>query len=327
MAEEVTAAANEVISTNFTIAKTIATSPSLSQAETNGVTPVMPQPAIAETAASAAPSLAAAISRPAGAPQRPLQPGRAADDTSTVIPTDSAASPAADAAHAAKPSGPTHSASVAPEDARENDADGISLGSKTASGHTSAHLAAQPQTGADTPDFSASLAGSQLGPQTAPLTHTAAAQPMVTVAANHAVPIEGLAVQIALNAQGGRSRFEIRLDPAELGRIDVRLDVDRHGQVTSHLTVEKPETLALLRQDAPQLQRALEDAGLKTGSNGLQFSLRDQSFADRDQSGGSERQPHRLIISDTAPASASGSGRTVYPYAAASLSGGIDIRV
>ena len=75
----------------------------------------------------------------------------------------------------------------------------------------------------------------------------------------------------------GKSRFEIRLDPAELGRIDVRIDVDRNGQVTSHLTVEKPETLAMLRQDAPQLQRALNDAGLKTGDGGLQFSLRDQS--------------------------------------------------
>ena len=77
-----------------------------------------------------------------------------------------------------------------------------------------------------------------------------------------AVPLSGLALEIAASAQSGKSRFEIRLDPAELGRIDVRIDVDRNGQVTSHLTVERPETLSMLRQDAPQLQRALEDAGL-----------------------------------------------------------------
>ena len=77
--------------------------------------------------------------------------------------------------------------------------------------------------------------------------------------------------------QSGKSRFEIRLDPAELGRIDVRIDIDRHGQVTSHLTVERPETLSMLRQDANQLQRALDNAGLSTGNSGLQFSLRDQS--------------------------------------------------
>ena len=69
-------------------------------------------------------------------------------------------------------------------------------------------------------------------------------------------------MEIAASAKSGKSRFEIRLDPAELGRIDVRIDVDRHGQVTSHLTVERPETLSMLRQDANQLQRALDDAGL-----------------------------------------------------------------
>src|SRR5262249_35481774 len=47
------------------------------------------------------------------------------------------------------------------------------------------------------------------------------------------VPVAGLAVEIAARAQAGRNRFEIRLDPPELGRIDVRLDVDASGQVTS----------------------------------------------------------------------------------------------
>ena len=72
----------------------------------------------------------------------------------------------------------------------------------------------------------------------------------VTAATDAAVPLSGLAVEIAASAQSGKSRFEIRLDPAELGRIDVRIDVDRNGQVTSHLMVEKPETLSMLRQDA-----------------------------------------------------------------------------
>ena len=49
------------------------------------------------------------------------------------------------------------------------------------------------------------------------------------------------ALEIAAFAKNGKSSFEIRLNPAELGRIDVRIDVDRNGQMTSHLTVEKPE--------------------------------------------------------------------------------------
>jgi len=117
------------------------------------------------------------------------------------------------------------------------------------------------------------------------------------------VPVAGLAVEIASRASAGNNRFEIRLDPPELGRIDVRLDVDRAGQVTSHLTVERAETLDLLRRDAPQLQRALQDAGLKTGDSALQFSLRDQSFANNNQNDGAPRRDAAqiLIQTDEAP--------------------------
>jgi flagellar hook-length control protein FliK len=153
----------------------------------------------------------------------------------------------------------------------------------------------------------------------------AAAQLTVTAATAAVVPLNGLALQIAVTAQSGKSRFEIRLDPAELGRIDVRIDVDRHGQVTSHLTVEKPETLAMLRQDAPQLQRALDNAGFKTGDSGLQFSLRDQSSSGQNTGDEAGRNAQRLIISedDTIPALVA--GRT---YGRMSGSGsGVDIRV
>jgi chemotaxis protein MotD len=87
----------------------------------------------------------------------------------------------------------------------------------------------------------------------------------------------GLAAEIASRAFEGKRRFEIRLDPPELGRVDVRLDVSRDGHVTSRLIVERSETLDLLRRDAPNLERALESAGLRTNDSGLQFSLRDQS--------------------------------------------------
>ena len=123
----------------------------------------------------------------------------------------------------------------------------------------------------------------------------------------------------------GKSRFEIRLDPAELGRIDVRIDVDRNGQVTSHLTVEKPETLSMLRQDATQLQRALNDAGLSTGGGGLQFSLRDQSQSGQNDQNQSNPNVQRLIVAEeeVVPAAVAGRsyGRMFGP------SGGVDIRV
>jgi flagellar hook-length control protein FliK len=154
----------------------------------------------------------------------------------------------------------------------------------------------------------------------------AAAGPInVTAATDAAVPLSGLAVEIAASAQSGKSRFDIRLDPAELGRIDVRIDIDRNGLVTSHLTVEKPETLSLLRQDAAQLQRALDDAGLSTGNSGLQFSLRDQSSSGQDDGSRSGRNPHRLVVSEEDSTPAVVAGRS---YGRMLGSGsGVDIRI
>jgi chemotaxis protein MotD len=157
-------------------------------------------------------------------------------------------------------------------------------------------------------------------------TIAAAQQVQPQVAANPPVPLSGVAVEIAQSAKAGKTSFDIRLDPAELGRIDVKIEVDKHGNVTSHLTVEKPETLTMLRQDAPQLQRALEQAGLKTNDSGMQFSLRDQSQQQQQQNGDqSGRHMHRLTINDddtvTVAPAARGYGRM---YGA---NGGVDISI
>ncbi len=151
-----------------------------------------------------------------------------------------------------------------------------------------------------------------------------APQPTVAlVTPGVAVPLAGVAMNIAALARAGKSQFDIQLDPAELGRIDVRLTVDRHGTVTSHVVVEKAETLDMLRRDAPQLQRALDDAGLKTGSGGLQFSLRDQSSSpDRDDSGSSRQQ--RIVVSEDVIASEV-AGRSY--GRAMPARGGLDIRI
>src|SRR5262249_17227596 len=98
-----------------------------------------------------------------------------------------------------------------------------------------------------------------------------------------AVPLAGIPIAIAARVEAGEKRFEIRLDPPDLGRIQVTLNVDSSGRAPSHLVVDRADPLALLRRDAPALERALQSAGLTTGDGALQFSLRDQSFAGRDQ--------------------------------------------
>ena len=66
------------------------------------------------------------------------------------------------------------------------------------------------------------------------------------------VPLASVGFEIASKAVAGENNFDIRLDPPELGRIEVRLHVDRDGNVTSHLIADRKDTLDLLK---PRLQR------------------------------------------------------------------------
>lgn len=95
-------------------------------------------------------------------------------------------------------------------------------------------------------------------------------------AAGYTSPTQSVAIQIAAKAQNGAQQFEIRLNPPELGRVDVRLEFTKDGQVNTHLIIERPETLEMLSKDARQLEKALGQAGVNIESDGLTFSLQDQ---------------------------------------------------
>jgi flagellar hook-length control protein FliK len=198
-------------------------------------------------------------------------------------------------------------------------------GAASPSSHDRSAIAAAGQVSTAAPDASAQAAAT-LPQQLSTSATTASINTLTaTPATGGAVPVSGLAVEIAASVQNGRTHFEVRLDPADLGRIDVRIDVDRNGQVTSHLTVEKPETLSMLRQDAPQLQQALNDAGLKSGSGGLQFSLRDQSSSGQNSGNQSGGNAQRLIVSDETATPSVAAGQS-YGRLLGSSSG-VDIRV
>jgi flagellar hook-length control protein FliK len=174
------------------------------------------------------------------------------------------------------------------------------------------------------------LPGSASGAAAPVLTASAGTSSQTNGASPATVPIAGLAVEIASRFSAGSSRFEIRLDPPELGRINVRLDVDRDGKVTSRVVADRPETLDILQRSAPELERSLQQSGLKTADNGLQFSLRDQggfnAFNGQNPypNNGSPAGTTRLVVSDRDMASIEG----IASYGrAAGARAGIDIRV
>ena len=133
---------------------------------------------------------------------------------------------------------------------------------------------------------------------------------LVRGAASEARPAAGganeqVAVQIRRAVASGNDRISIRLHPAELGRVQVRLEVADDGQVRAQITAERAETLDLMQRDQRGLERALQDAGLKTDSGSLSFGLQDREGehapAADEQSQGRPAEAEGLAAAETEP--------------------------
>jgi flagellar hook-length control protein FliK len=94
------------------------------------------------------------------------------------------------------------------------------------------------------------------------------------VAARAAPVAHQVAREIVRRFENGATRFELRLDPPELGRIEVRLDVSRDHRVTAVIAADSPQALTELARHARDLEHMLQGAGLELTENGLSFDLR-----------------------------------------------------
>ncbi len=72
---------------------------------------------------------------------------------------------------------------------------------------------------------------------------------------------------------GRAQRFEVRLDPAELGRVDVRIEVGADKKVHAVLAAHDSAALSDLMRGQRALERALTDAGIDLADGGVRFEL------------------------------------------------------
>lgn len=258
------------------------------------------KPAVTQQAALNIPALPAAKSADGNSPQgdKPVQPNL------NALPANVAANVAA------KP------------DAKQSTGGNQETLEDVLSKHFSGDVQLTPNGQIVLPDATRTLANN-------PAPMSVSLQTAPSAANNQPIPLQAaaLAIEIASRAKDGSRQFDIRLDPPELGRIDVKLDVDKSGQVNTHLTVDRPETLDLLRRDSQGLERALQQAGLKTSDSGLEFSLRQQTpdgqFSNRNQA---QTNPQ----ANTPAAAEIEQSVTIHAEQyqwAARLRGGVDIRV
>lgn len=90
----------------------------------------------------------------------------------------------------------------------------------------------------------------------------------------HPPVLQQVAVQIKTALADGSSKIHIQLQPEELGKLDIRLNVGADGKTGVVITADNKNTLDTLQRDSSGLQRALSDAGLSTDSGSLSFNLR-----------------------------------------------------
>lgn len=98
-------------------------------------------------------------------------------------------------------------------------------------------------------------------------------------APTHAAVVRGspetvahLSAQILKKLEARSTRFDLELNPANLGRVDVRVEIGAHGKISASLAFDNPQAAQELRGKAHELQRALEQAGFDL-SGGLSFDV------------------------------------------------------
>jgi flagellar hook-length control protein FliK len=188
-----------------------------------------------------------------------------------------------------------------------------------------------------------SQAAAEAAPEPQP-THAAAdsttgsAAPATQAAATHAAVLRGapetvatLAAQILKKLDSRTTRFEMELDPAGLGRVDVRLEISAQGRLTAAMAFDNPQSAQELRSRSNELARALEQAGFDV-SDGLFFDVADQSGNSGQNGGGQDRaneSPFRGRAFQAALATAAGAdlAPTVGLNLARARASGVDIRI
>ena len=107
-----------------------------------------------------------------------------------------------------------------------------------------------------------------------------------------AVPVRGspqtvanLAAQIVKKLDGRSSQFNVQLDPAGLGKVDVRIAIGADGRMSAAMSFDTPQAAAELKARASELHQAMAQAGFDL-TGGMSFDV----ASDRGQGQGQGNQ-------------------------------------
>ena len=86
--------------------------------------------------------------------------------------------------------------------------------------------------------------------------------------------VEQVTVKITKAIQAGNDKITIQLRPANMGRVEVKMEVAQDNRLNVLVIVDRADTLEQLQKDSRELQRGLQEAGLQVDNGDLNFNLR-----------------------------------------------------
>jgi hypothetical protein len=160
---------------------------------------------------------------------------------------------------------------------------------------------------------------------TAPVSNTQEAGKLVLNGVTGQTPADQVSVAIHAAAVDKASSVTIALNPAELGKVEVKLDFAKDGSVQANIIAERPDTLQILRNDHQALHQALNNAGLSTDSSSLNFSLgSDRQNQQANQGNNAPYASRTIFTAETAAETPTASSTT---QSAAAADGRVDMLV
>ncbi|MBR1606008.1 MAG: flagellar hook-length control protein FliK [Alphaproteobacteria bacterium] len=94
---------------------------------------------------------------------------------------------------------------------------------------------------------------------------------------------EQIKVNITQSAIKGVDKIEIQLKPADLGKIEIKLQIGRDGQLHAHITAAHAETLEILQKDISSLKDAFAGAGYLTDDGSFSFARQGEENNEREK--------------------------------------------
>lgn len=230
-----------------------------------------------------------AVEEPAPAPRQgpafaSLLAAQAANDDAPPAPAEAGALPAP-AIEEAPPAPQPEAAEIeTPDDATA--ATPVKAGNQNTAAHVSTQATTNARTAAATTAHDAApvvTTDAPAQPTSLPVSPAAAAASQIAAEAAagsttaRSLPhpaVDQVTVAIRRALDGGSDRIRVQLWPEHLGRVDVTLRLHDDGRVSAAIAVDRPETLDLFHQESRGLERALEQAGLRTEQGDVSLSLR-----------------------------------------------------